>query len=460
MKSPATNPTKIPANPTTTEAAAAAKQFEYCKVCRINHDNGRKHNYFPRHTKSLAAFLSRFQSKLNDLRSLVTDPMLISHDVAARRRFWCVFCDCDISEVGSDIASGNAIRHLASKEHLKNLKSFIWKYGGGMDRVDSFRIREEELAEWEKWCEALKKRTSSSVEESSGLLTRVPNDIQPNYNITNSFENNSFRSIKTNLSHDVMPLQYSTNEDYQVYRSDDSRVASADPPFVGVVPSLPSAIHDASMSKCNDLAANGGSQHLNFPYHAASSVNGYANSSSAYMDKVKSSGSSSSSFMASGSQKLTQVSACGAEESGGNVHTGAPPPWLEATEGLNTKSVKSQSKKSRNSGKLNPNRVGAVWAEKRKRELELEKRGEIVARSSDANWLPNFGSVWQSGTRKESRKDFEKEKHKLSKVDAPSEGLLKIQPYISKRMKRDSTQGLPDGRVDSSFNDLRLLHNS
>lgn len=223
--------------------------------------------------------------------------------------------------------------------------------------------------------------------------------------------------------------------------------------------SLPSAIHDASMSKCNDLAAYGGSQHLNFPYHAASSVNGYVNSSSAYMDKVKSSGSSSSSFMASGSQKLTQVSACGTEESGGNVHTGAPPPWLEATEGLNTKSVKSQSKKSRNSGKLNPNRVGAVWAEKRKRELELEKRGEIVASSSDANWLPNFGSVWQSGTRKESRKDFEKEKHKLSKLDAPSEGLLKIQPYISKRMKRDSTQGLPNGRVDSSSNDLRLLHN-
>ncbi|KAL9262203.1 TITAN-like protein [Drosera capensis] len=398
MKSPATNRTKIPMK------TAAAKQFEYCKMCRINYDNGRKHNYFHRHVNSLAAFLSRFQTKLSEIRSLVADPMLLNHDLAPRSRFWCVFCDCDIDEVGSDIASCNGIRHLASEEHLKNWKSFIWKYGGGMEQVDSFRIREEELAEWEKRCKALKRKTSSSVNESSGLLTRALNDIQTNYNITSSFEKNSFRIINSNISHDVMPLQCSTNEDYQVYRSDGSQVASADSPFVGVVSSLPSTIHDASISKCNDLAAYGGSQHLNFPYHAASSVIGYANGS-AYMDKIKSSGSSS--FM--GSQNLTQVSAGGTEESGGNVHTGAPLPWLEATEGLNTRSVKSQSKKSRNSGKLNPNRVGAAWAEKQKRELELEKRGEIVASSYDANWLPNFGSVWQSGARKESRKDFEKE---------------------------------------------------
>jgi hypothetical protein len=58
--------------------------------------------------------------------------------------------------------------------------------------------------------------------------------------------------------------------------------------------------------------------------------------------------------------------------------------------------------------KLNPKRVGAAWAEKRRAELEMEKEGEIVPITSDSSWLPNFGSVWQSGTRKESRKEFEK----------------------------------------------------
>ena len=42
------------------------------------------------------------------------------------------------------VISGNAINHLAN--HLKNLKSFLWKYGGKMDQVDSFRISEEDLA--------------------------------------------------------------------------------------------------------------------------------------------------------------------------------------------------------------------------------------------------------------------------------------------------------------------------
>lgn len=49
---------------------------------------------------------------------------------------------CDLNAV----ISNNAINHLASLDHLKNLKSFLWKHGGGMDRVDSFRVSEADLA--------------------------------------------------------------------------------------------------------------------------------------------------------------------------------------------------------------------------------------------------------------------------------------------------------------------------
>jgi CDP-diglyceride synthetase len=42
--------------------------------------------------------------------------------------------------------SSNAIYHLASEEHLKGVKDFLRKHGGGMDQVDSFRISEDELA--------------------------------------------------------------------------------------------------------------------------------------------------------------------------------------------------------------------------------------------------------------------------------------------------------------------------
>ena len=130
------------------------------------------------------------------------------------------------------------------------------------------------------------------------------------------------------------------------------------------------------------------------------------------------------------------------EEAGGNVHTGAPPPWLEANEisQLNVRlnpvsgSFVLESNKSEKSKKLNPKRVGAAWAERRKMEMEMEKRGELVKSECDANWLPNFGRVWQSGSRKESRKEFVFEKQSLPKAEKPPEELVKIQPYVSKRM--------------------------
>lgn len=137
---------------------------------------------------------------------------------------------------------------------------------------------------------------------------------------------------------------------------------------------------------------------------------------------------------------LTRISSMPAEIAGGNVHTGAPPPWFEAAERVRIHSkpvlgnLVSHSNRSGKSQKLNPKRVGAAWAEKRKIELEMEKRGETVRNECDANWLPNFGRVWQSGTRKESRKEFEREKQKLLNIETQAEMPIKIQPYVSKRM--------------------------
>lgn len=51
------------------------------------------------------------------------------------------FCKCLCP-----VNSYNAINHLASADHLKNLKHFLWKYGGAVDRLDTFRILEADVA--------------------------------------------------------------------------------------------------------------------------------------------------------------------------------------------------------------------------------------------------------------------------------------------------------------------------
>lgn len=142
-------------------------------------------------------------------------------------------------------------------------------------------------------------------------------------------------------------------------------------------------------------------------------------------------------------QDVTQITFSPREATEGNVHTGAPPPWFGETEGnqLNVRLKPDLSNSVSHSGKgskLNPKRVGAAWAERRKKELELEKKGELVTNNFDANWLPNFGRVWQSGTRKESRKEFHMENKSSVEVESQSEKPISLQPYISKRMRRDA----------------------
>ncbi|KAL2553527.1 putative LRR receptor-like serine/threonine-protein kinase [Forsythia ovata] len=114
------------------------------------------------------------------------------------------------------------------------------------------------------------------------------------------------------------------------------------------------------------------------------------------------------------------------------------------------RTANEESSSQGRSSKLNPKRVGAAWAERRKKELELEKKGELVTNNFDANWLPNFGSVWQSGTRKESRKDFHMENKTSLKVESQSEKPISLQPYISKRMRTMREENTPDNRVKSS----------
>ncbi|KAI9177204.1 hypothetical protein LWI28_012309 [Acer negundo] len=76
-------------------------EFEYCKVCKRNHNERQRHKYFPSHTKSLSNFLSRFQNKITDIRFFLKNLSVLSPEHASRNRFWCVFCDFDADELGS-----------------------------------------------------------------------------------------------------------------------------------------------------------------------------------------------------------------------------------------------------------------------------------------------------------------------------------------------------------------------
>ncbi|WCJ36262.1 TITAN-like protein [Euphorbia peplus] len=414
-------------------------EFEFCKICNLNHDHGKSHKYFPNHKKSLSAFLSRFRTKLLDIVFFLKNPSFLRSEHAPRNRFWCVFCDTDVDETGSSYACANAILHLESDVHLKNLKHFFWKYGGETKNMDAFRILEADVAKWEKKCKSLENESGSLGGGSHVQLAGPSNDIQNElgHKNINSFENINYEPNKSNCSNGVMPLQFHTNE-YQIFNSGLPTEANIGKcPLTGS--SLPiGACSGTSLSNSYDVAG-----HLNSPEPPLNSTLLSCSNLSdrtVFLGRGTISGASTSQSSQQTMQKITMPP----EGAGGNVHTGAPPPWFEATEAcqLNVQLKPVLSSISKKSGKkLNPKRVGAAWAERRKIELEMEERGEVPKSDFDADWLPNFGRVWQSGSRRESRKEYEKEKQKPIKVESQPEMAISVQPYISKRMRRDAMQG-------------------
>ncbi|XP_042052152.1 TITAN-like protein [Salvia splendens] len=414
------------------------REFEFCEVCRLNHNHGRRHNFFPCHKNSLSSLLARFQSKLSDVKFFLKSPMLILPEHAHQNRLWCVFCNCDILELNSQFACSNAVGHLASEEHWKRVKGFMWKYGGGMDHVDLFRITEADFAKWEKKCKSLK--TEAAKTESVGTSKDIHN--KHNAEFVNSSCNNNFDALNSCIPNCVVPLHIYTNERTPFSSSVLSSSVSETGPSLYNIPGG-SHVQDAHYLK----NSTGYVDNQHFPNSLAREYSSYGDASNG---SVYSGAGTSEVYP--GLVNLTHISSTSKVALEGNVHTGAPPPWLDGTKGdyldpaLKPESRDAVSSRAGKS-KLNPKRVGAAWAERRKLELEMERRGERVNNNFDANWLPNFGRVWQSGTRKESRKQFQIESDAIREPDNHLEALMPIQPYISKRMRKDATHDTVDKSI-------------
>lgn len=125
------------------------------------------------------------------------------------------------------------------------------------------------------------------------------------------------------------------------------------------------------------------------------------------------------------------------DDNEGNVHTEAPPPWLQTDEDKPSRSeigptIEDYNKhlEREKSRKLPPGRVGAKY----------DHSG-----STSSQWLPSFGRVWNTGRRQQSEIFFRKEmgqsnsKDVVNKYDVMQDkvdsvpGSVDIKPYVKKR---------------------------
>jgi hypothetical protein len=339
------------------------RQFEFCRVCRQNHNQGRGHRYSNKHKQCLERIQKKMLQKVQEIRRSVQNGTPVMK-TAALAKFWCDFCEQEVVENSSpSFAGAEAAKHLASSTHIRNVKALWETNGEDFEKQSLYILEEKELARLDEHYQV-----SVGVHDTHQPPSSADEIVVP----------------PTNVGFPLTALAR-----------------------VGLQPPVQELPHARVFT----------SQGVGFGE--------------------------------------------------GNVHSGAPPPWLKQNvrqegDGLVTGGAAdgsssdllplSRTQQAKLLKMRNPNRVGAAWAERRRAELareqdgEFSSRGEAVDCSSSHSWLPNFGRVWQSGPRRDTRKEFEAEKRKSLKLQRArgergaarkASRDFEFKPYVSRRQSKE-----------------------
>ncbi|KAL2652441.1 hypothetical protein R1flu_020569 [Riccia fluitans] len=440
-------------------------EYQFCRVCRQNHDQGKGHRFATKHKQRLDALLKKTLKDVQEVRFFLKNAIRLKANFGNSSKFWCHFCEQEIHNDKSGFACEQTIRHLASKQHLGAVKKFWFENGGDVSKQPAFYITYSDFGKWEEACTAL------APEDATDLTGKELNNIHSERSVTHatSAENVSQSSVVCGSSLAVKPLSILTDQSFLYRRPVNGKVQPA-----AAVSGQPWAdrLSDGQPKKLQlELQVRINGVNLLGETHAQT---GQVVTLDGSMENRDSRGGVTASVRQTESalgQNLTTIRAPALNPGQGNVHSGALPPWLKASSGQqrgvpaavadapNPSLPLSRTQQGKLAKLRNPNRVGAAWAEKRRAEMERERRGELVEKSvpDSSAWLPRFGRVWQSGSRRETRKEFEAEKRsegrwkssaKSKRSSDVTSRAPEIRPYVSKRLRTTGgvlVASLPDG---------------
>ncbi|BBM97932.1 hypothetical protein MPTK1_1g09560 [Marchantia polymorpha subsp. ruderalis] len=127
-------------------------QYQFCRVCRHNHNQGKGHRLSTKHKLRVDALLKKFQKNIQEVKFFLKNAMRLRGDFGNRSKFWCNFCEQETSEDKSEFACAETIRHLASKTHVEAVKRFWFENGGDVGKRSLFHFSEIDLEKWEEAC--------------------------------------------------------------------------------------------------------------------------------------------------------------------------------------------------------------------------------------------------------------------------------------------------------------------
>ncbi|XP_055080421.1 coiled-coil domain-containing protein 84 isoform X2 [Periophthalmus magnuspinnatus] len=320
----------------------------YCSVCKQTTFSGKSHIFGKSHQGRLRVVLLKFLEKVKEARRMLKKPQVETFDCTQHnQKFWCYCCEL---EVDRNVTDGNmAVLYAGLIEHMATQEH----------RKSTHKFWWENKAD-----QKLKDKFFFSNEEIDRFKAEVEKALGTFVEKEDDFIKQEAEFIRNQEKHRQEFLKSLTEHNSDLESSNEQHNGNSS---TGDVASVSEGTTQQAGSNIVD-------EMTEVPYSAAGlTFIGYQDSSSS-----------------------------------GNVHTGALPPWLqddddplEGGSGSNTQPEMGPSlqgflkhKEQEKLKKLPPNRVGANFDHSSR---------------TDANWLPSFGRVWNSGRRWQSRHEFRHE---------------------------------------------------
>ncbi|CAH3164253.1 unnamed protein product [Porites evermanni] len=355
-------------------------QFLFCPVCRLNHDQGRKHIYTRKHKTLLGKILLKFGKKVDEARKFLKKPSVEDGELEPGSRFWCHFCGENVDKHVTDrqvsIKYGGVFEHFASEGHRKNVHKYWWENGADKNFKDKFLVDrdtfnsykegvDKKLQEFEAEMEQKRQKAVSQIKQkevTQAFISQQPPQIQVTPEIV-------YKTVQNEQG--VLQNPTGWHEGQRVWGGGIVKYRSGSNQWF---PWLMDSVDSATM--VGSVAADSASA----PKFQTAEAYG---------------------------ENLTCIGIPELKKGEGNVHTGATPPWLREDDddeegasadnhviGPSFDAFKKHAERMKKINHKNPHRVGANFDRKKE---------------TSEDWLPSFGRVWNQGPRWQSRHDYRRE---------------------------------------------------
>ncbi|XP_077990479.1 centrosomal AT-AC splicing factor-like [Glandiceps talaboti] len=136
-------------------SAADVQTFQFCEVCRRNHDQGRKHIYTKRHADRIKLILQKLKDKVKTAKAALREPSISSEQSLHSVKCWCYICSEEVPRHAGEnkniiFKEQGLIYHLASSSHLKKAVEFLWNNKLDKNQMNKFILTEEHCQKWKE----------------------------------------------------------------------------------------------------------------------------------------------------------------------------------------------------------------------------------------------------------------------------------------------------------------------